>query len=128
MTLLTRTERNTVMEKKKNVAPQGTRKVVVERTRVACVRCTAEVVLCVPADMTNSEIQDIAWEHSHRLPDPDAWKDGYRLEAKHAEELRPTVIRDAQTHEASVATFAVDEQGFVTLVADENGSGGSTDG
>lgn len=116
------------MRKKRNVAPQATRKVVVERTRVACVRYTAEVVLCVPADMADRVIQDIMLAHSHRFPEPDAWRAGYRVKVKDAEDVCPTVIRDAQTHEASIATFAVDEQGFVKVVFEEGGSGGSTNG
>lgn len=116
------------MEKKTNVASQATRKVVVERTRIACVRCTAEVVLCVPADMSDRDIEDMVWKYSHRLPDPDTWREGYRLEAKDAEEGRPTVTPDARTHQASVATFTVDEQGFVEMVTEDGRAGGSANG
>ena len=115
-----------VMKKKRNLPT--TRKVVVERARIACVRYTAEVVLCVPANMTDRVIQDVVLTNSHHLPNPDAWSGGYRLKVKDAEEVRPTVIRDAHKHEASVATLVVDEQGFMELVADESGARHSTNG
>lgn len=116
------------MRKKKDVAPQATRKVVVQRDCWATVTYVGEIVLEVPANMTDERVAELAYANAHDLPDPDDWEQDYCGEPEDAEENPPSVLRKARKHEKADARLVADENGRVTVVTDEGRAGGSTNG
>lgn len=104
---------------RKNVAPQATRKVVVQRTRWATVNWSAEIVLEVPADMTDKQIEEIAYALTQDLPEPDEWEQEDCGEPEDADENPPFVLRKALKREEAEARFVADANGRVEVVADE---------
>lgn len=116
------------MKEKKNVAPQATRKVVIQRTRWATVNWSAEMVLEVPANMTDKQIEEIAYALAQDLPEPDEWDQEDCGDPEDADENPPIVLRKALKREKAEARFVADANLRVTLVADEDGSRGSTSG
>ena len=113
---------------KKNVAPQATRKAVVQRTRWATVNWSAEIVLEVPTDMTDEQIEKIAYAVAQDLPEPDEWEQEDCGEPEDADENPLFVLRGALKREKPDARFVVDENGRVEVVADQDGSERSTNG
>lgn len=113
---------------RRNVAPQATRKVVVQRTRWATVNWSAEIVLEVPADMTDKQIEKIAYAVAENLPEPNEWEQEDCGEPEDADENPPFVLRKALKREKPDARFVADENGRVEVVADQDGSEGSTNG
>jgi hypothetical protein len=116
------------MKKEKKVAPQATRKVVVYRHRWATVNWSADQVLEVPADMTDKQIEEIANELAEDLPEPNEWEQEDCGEPEDASENPLFVIRKALKREKADARFVADANLRVKVVADEDGSGGSTNG
>ena len=109
------------MEKKTNVAPQATRKVTVRihATRVATGECEGKIVLEVPHNATDAEVQEALADCADSLPEPDGWtwEEGWWLDAEIDvdEGFTPEVAGSAHPDDAVVASLLRDEDGTLVL-------------
>jgi hypothetical protein len=104
---------------KKNPKGQIRRKVAVRITANRIAPCVGDIVLAVPNDATDKEIQEALEGSSETLPQPFGWlwEDAWWLNAETEidAEVDPELIGDAPPNDDAVATLVRDEDGDLVL-------------